>query len=103
MLTEEESLAFLALLLEFQSRTHAGVRQMAALFDVTGKTMIRWLHAARAGEAIPLYHCYTDHIAEDIRRMNALDAAEGVYATLPRSVIVSDVDALHALSARAAR
>ncbi|MNX61638.1 hypothetical protein D3C86_925730 [compost metagenome] len=101
MLTEQESREFLALLLGFQLATHASGRQLGALFQVSFKTMCRWLIAAREQEAIRLIHCRTDHIRSAVEKMNALDTTEGVYATIVRHAQAdAKLAALHGLKAR---
>lgn len=72
MLTDEETAAFLALLLAFATETGASGRNLSAIFNVTGKTMARWLRSARGVDGkVRMYHSRVDHIERAIYLMNA--------------------------------
>lgn len=71
MLTDEEIEYFLALLLKFSRDTGASGRTLSALFDVSVKTMARWLLAANGKASIGrMYHSRTDAIRVAIEKMN---------------------------------
>jgi transposase len=89
MLSEEETQAFLALLLGFATSTGASGRMMAKLFNVSTITMARWLRAARGqeGQVERMYYCRTDAIKNTILAANEHAEKNGLYR---RIAAVSD-------------
>lgn len=106
MLTDEEIEYFLHLLLKFAADTGASGRTLSAVFNVSVKTMARWLLAAHGKESIGrMYYSRVNPVRTAIEKMNRANvkAAPGnkPYRNIARIAKVGDapkkVEAIKAL------
>jgi hypothetical protein len=101
MLTPEEIKKFLAILLAFARDTGCSGRNLSALFNVSVKTMARWVLAARGNGGVDrLYISRVEPIVNAINKMNAHDAKHKSYQAISKvSVPSKKLDALRAILA----
>jgi hypothetical protein len=102
MLSKEEIQQFLALLLAFSRSTGCSGRNLSALFNVSVKTMARWMLAARGkGGVDRLYISRVEPIVADINKLNAHNTKYKVYQTISKTVVPSKkLEALRAILAK---
>lgn len=85
MLSQEELLEFLALVLAFCTQTKTSARGFARLFGIAPFTAARYLRAARGKDELQrLHHMHTDPIKCAILRMNIDNATTGSFRRIAR-------------------
>lgn len=85
MLSQEELIEFLALVLAFCTNTKTSARGFARLFSITPFTAAKWLRTARGKDTLQhLYHTNTDPIKRAILRMNLDNTTTGSYRRIAR-------------------
>ena len=101
MLTEEEIKQFLAMLLAFARDTGCSGRNLSALFNVSVKTMARWMLAARGhGGVDRLYISRVEPISLAIEKLNSQNAKHKSYQAISKATVPSKkLDALRAILA----
>lgn len=102
MLSKEEIKQFLALLLAFSRATGCSGRNLSTLFNVSVKTMARWMLAARGrGGVDRMYISRVEPIIAEISRLNAYDAKYKVYASISKQTVpAKKLEALRAILAK---
>jgi hypothetical protein len=101
MLTKEEIAQFLALLLTFSRETGCSGRNLSSLFNVSIKTMARWVLAARGNGGVDrLYISKVEPIMVDIAKLNAHNDKHKSYTAIKKSSVPSKkLEALRAILA----
>lgn len=97
MLSKEEVVAFLTLLLTFVDQTRLSANAVAALFGISHPTAARWLKAARALPVEPtatLYHHMADPVAKKIERLNTLNTERRMFEAVEELPARERLDAL---------
>jgi hypothetical protein len=83
MLSKEELVEFLALLLAFTSATRLSAVNASVVLRTSVATMSRWMAAARAAHrkepTNSTYHHIARPVADAIKQLNSLNEARGVY------------------------
>lgn len=89
MLSKEEFLQFLAMLLTFATTNELSASRCSELLGVSHQSTARWMRMARAvgagdnpGQTV--YRYLAEPVTEKLNKLNALDAERGLYTAIRR-------------------